>query len=156
MKKVKPISGFPEWLPEQKLIEEAFVNRIRTVYESYGFTPIETPAAELVDVLVGDSDTSKEIYTLSRLQSEENSEAKIGLHFDLTVPFSRYVAQHLNDLKFPFRRYQMQKVWRGERPQKGRFREFYQFDADLVARDELPLVCDAEILTMMNEWINWF
>lgn len=150
MKKVRPISGFPEWLPEQKLIEDVYKERIAKVFESYGFTPIETPAAELVEVLAEQGITDKEIYGLTRIKDEDNSESQIGLRFDLTIPLSRYVAQHLNDLKFPFRRYQMQKVWRGERPQKGRFREFYQCDADVVARDELPLCCDAEIVMCMD------
>lgn len=151
MKKVKPISGFPEWLPQQKLIEDAYIARIKTVYESYSFTPIETSAVEPIEVLAEQGVTDKEIYGLRRLQDEDESiESRLGLHFDLTIPFSRYVAQNLDKLKFPFRRYQLQKVWRGERPQKGRFREFYQFDADLVARDELPLCCDAEIIGMMN------
>ena len=148
MKKIKAISGFPEWLPEQRLIEEAYISKIKHVYESYGFTPIETSAVELIDVLAEQGVSDKEIYTLKRLNAEEDDESKLGLHFDLTVPFSRYVAQNFDKLKFPFRRYQIQKVWRGERPQKGRFREFYQFDADLVARDELPLCFDAEILSM--------
>jgi histidyl-tRNA synthetase len=151
MKKIRPISGFPEWLPEQKLIEDAYIARIRTVYESYGFTPIETAAVEPIEVLAEQGVTDKEIYGLRRLHDEDDTESRLGLHFDLTIPFSRYVAQHLDKLKFPFRRYQIQKVWRGERPQKGRFREFYQFDADLVARDELPLCCDAEIISVMNK-----
>jgi histidyl-tRNA synthetase len=148
MIKSKPLSGFPEWLPQQRLIEEAFIAKIKSVYESYGFTPIETAAVETIDVLAEQGVTDKEIYSLRRLQAEDDEESKLGLHFDLTVPFSRYVCQNLAHLKFPFRRYQVQKVWRGERPQKGRFREFYQFDADLVARDELPLSSDAEILCM--------
>ncbi|MCB0311161.1 MAG: ATP phosphoribosyltransferase regulatory subunit, partial [Bdellovibrionales bacterium] len=77
--------------------------------------------------------------------------ASLALHFDLTVPFARYVAQHFNELHFPFKRYQLQKVWRGERPQKGRFREFYQFDIDTIARDELPLTCDAEVISVLEE-----
>ena len=150
MKKIRPVSGFPEWLPEQKLIEDAYLARIKSVYESYGYIPIETAAAELIDVLAEQGVTDKEIYALKRLHGEDDSESRLGLHFDLTVPFSRYVSQNQGSLKFPFRRYQIQKVWRGERPQKGRFREFYQFDADLVARDELPLCCDAEIISMMH------
>lgn len=150
MKKIRPISGFPEWLPQQKLIEEAYLSKIRKVYESYGYTPIETAAAELIEVLAEQGVTDKEIYGLRRLQGDDDSESRLGLHFDLTIPFSRYVSQNLANIDFPFRRYQAQKVWRGERPQKGRFREFYQFDADLVARDELPLCCDAEIIAMMH------
>ena len=93
---------------------------------------------------------NKEIYTLGRALAEEGEgDSERGLHFDLTVPFARYVAQHQGKLQFPYRRYQIQKVWRGERPQKGRFREFYQADVDVVARENLPLQFDAEVVTVV-------
>jgi histidyl-tRNA synthetase len=92
----------------------------------------------------------KEIFVVKRLKADDADEAEMGLHFDLTVPFARYVAQHNNALAFPFKRYQLQKVWRGDRPQKGRFREFYQFDIDIIARNELPLSCDAEVVTVVG------
>lgn len=151
--KPQPVSGFPEWSPEARLVEQGWLDRIRRIYESYGFTPLETPAIEVLDVLVAKGETDKEIYTLSRLQGEEEEsrEARLGLHFDLTVPFARYVAQHFNALSFPFKRYQMQKVWRGERPQEGRFREFYQCDIDVIAVDSLPLGYDAEMAEIMVE-----
>ena len=143
----RPISGFPEWLPEQRLVEQRWMDHIRTVFESYGFCSIETPSVEELDVLTAKGEVDKEIYTIQRLQADEadKSEARLALHFDVTVPFARYVAQHFNDLDFPFKRYQMQRVWRGERPQDGRFREFYQCDIDVINVDHLPLHFDAEI-----------
>jgi histidyl-tRNA synthetase len=150
MAKISKISGFPEWLPEQKLVEESVVSKIRAVYESFGFTPIETPAVELLTTLGSKGVIDKEIFTVQRLRSEGDAEAELGLHFDLTVPFARYVAQHAHALTFPFKRYQLQKVWRGDRPQKGRFREFYQFDVDVIARDTLPLSCDAEVISVIG------
>ncbi len=151
MAKLTNISGFPEWLPEQKLLENALIEKIKEVYESHGFVPIETPSVELMSTLASQGVVDKELYTLHRAGSEQDKEAELGLHFDLTVPFARYVAQHLNDLVFPFKRYQLQRVWRGERPQKGRFREFYQFDVDIVAREHLPVSCDAEVLTILDK-----
>lgn len=150
MAKISKISGFPEWLPEQKLVEESVVSKIRTVYERFGFTPIETPAVELLSTLGSKGVIDKEIFTVKRLRAEDDAEAELGLHFDLTVPFARYVAQHAHALTFPFKRYQLQKVWRGDRPQKGRFREFYQFDVDVIARDSLPLSCDAEVISVIG------
>jgi len=150
MAKVSKISGFPEWLPEQKLAEECVVSTIRSLYESFGFTPIETPAVELLSTLGSKGVIDREIFVVKRLRADEAEEAEMGLHFDLTVPFARYVAQHSNNLPFPFKRYQLQKVWRGDRPQKGRFREFYQFDIDIIARNELPLSCDAEVVTVIG------
>ena len=147
MQKVQSISGFPEWLPEQKLVEDRIIATIKTIYQRHGFVPLETPAVEWLSTLAQKGEITKEIYVLKRHRAEEGAESDLALHFDLTVPFARYVAQHFGALQFPFRRYQLQKVWRGERPQKGRMREFYQFDIDTVAQDELPLSCDAEILT---------
>ncbi len=151
MAKVHPISGFPEWLPQHKLVEEDLVATIKSIYVSHGFVPIETPAVEWLDSLASKGVVDREIYVVRRLHADEKEEADMGLHFDLTVPFARYVGQHFNDLVFPFKRYQLQKVWRGERPQRGRFREFYQFDVDIIARDELPLACDAEIVTILDK-----
>lgn len=152
MSKTRPISGFPEWLPEEKLVEEELISKIREVYEAYGFTPIETPAVELLSTLLSESTATKEIYQVVRhAKDEPKEEGDLALHFDLTVPLARYVAQHYGALTFPFKRYQLQKVWRGERPQKGRFREFYQFDIDIIARDELPVACDAEVLTVLDK-----
>lgn len=151
--KPKAISGFPEWLPEERLIEQKWLDHIRKVFESYGFTSIETPVVEELDVLLAKGETDKEIYVLNRLQADEDSdkEARLGLHFDQTVPFARYTAQHFNNLTFPFKRYQMQKVWRGERPQLGRMREFLQCDIDIINVDHLPLQFDAEIPAIVYE-----
>ncbi|MCB9965989.1 MAG: histidine--tRNA ligase [Rhodospirillales bacterium] len=147
------IKGFPEWLPEERLVEQKWLDHIRRIFESYGFTSIETPAVEELNVLLAKGETDKEIYTLTRLQQseEENSETRLGLHFDQTVPFARYTAQHFNDLTFPFKRYQMQKVWRGERPQLGRMREFLQCDIDVINVDHLPLHFDAEMAAIIYE-----
>lgn len=151
--KPKPISGFPEWLPEERLVEQQWLDHIRKVFESYGYCSIETPAAEEIDVLTAKGETDKEIYTLTRLQAteEDKKEARIGLHFDQTVPFARYTAMHFNELDFPFKRYAMQKVWRGERPQLGRMREFYQCDIDVIHVDSLPLHFDAEMPAVIYE-----
>lgn len=150
MTKVSKISGFPEWLPEQKLAEDRIIAIIRSIYESFGFTPIETPAVELLSSLASKGVIDKEIFVVKRFKADDAQEAEMGLHFDLTVPFARYVAQHNHALQFPFKRYQLQKVWRGDRPQRGRFREFYQFDIDVIARNELPLACDAEVVTVVG------
>ncbi len=148
MYKPKAISGFPEWLPEYRAVELEWLDRIRRVFESYGFCNIETPIIEDLEALSAKGgETEKEIYVLNRLHAEANekAEARLALHFDLTVPMARYVAQHFNDLVFPFKRYQLQKSYRGERPQKGRYREFYQCDIDVVNVDGLPLHFDADV-----------
>ncbi|MEC7701108.1 MAG: histidine--tRNA ligase [Pseudomonadota bacterium] len=151
--KPSPISGFPEYLPEIRRVEQQWIDHIRAVFESYGFCNIETPAVEEVDVLMAKGETDKEIYCLNRLQADpdDNSDARLALHFDQTVPLARYTAQHFNDLVFPFKRYQIQKVWRGERPQVGRMREFYQCDIDVIAVDNLPLHFDAEMPAVIYE-----
>ena len=151
--KPKPVSGFPEWLPEERLVEQQWFDHIRKVFESYGFCSIETPSVEEIDVLLAKGEVDKEIYVLERLHKDEESdkEARLALHFDQTVPFARYTAQHFNDLVFPFKRYQMQRVWRGERPQMGRMREFYQCDIDVINVDNLPLAFDAEIPAVIYE-----
>jgi histidyl-tRNA synthetase len=156
MTKVTSISGFPEWLPEEKLFEERLIAQIRSLYESFGYTPIETPAVELIATLASKGVVEKEIYSVRRLRGEAGEEAEWGLHFDLTVPLARYVAQHAHNLTFPFRRYQVQKVWRGDRPQRGRFREFYQFDIDVIARQDLPLTADAEVVTLIDQAVSLF
>ncbi len=151
--KPKPVSGFPEWLPGYRRLEQQWMDHFRKVFESYGYVNIETPAVEDVNVLQAKGDINKEIYGLHRLLAEEGeaSDAKLALHFDLTVPMARYVAQNFNNLDFPFKRYAMQKVWRGERPQKGRMREFYQCDIDVIGVDNLPLHFDAEMPAVMYE-----
>ena len=151
--KPRPITGFPDWLPEVRLVDQQWFDHIRRVFESYGFCSIETPSVEELDVLRAKGEVDKEIYVLERLHKDENdtSDARLALHFDQTVPLARYVAQNFNDLVFPFKRYQMQRVWRGERPQKGRFREFYQCDIDVIGVDALPIHFDAEMPAIMWE-----
>ncbi|HEV8650037.1 MAG TPA: histidine--tRNA ligase [Actinomycetes bacterium] len=148
-----PISGFPEWTPEVRLVELQWLDRIRQTFERYGFCSIETPSVEVLDVLLAKGETSQEVYTLRRLQADadDDSDARLGLHFDLTVPFARYVAQHFNDLVFPFKRYQIQRVWRGERAQEGRYREFTQCDIDVINIDQVPLQFDAELPRIIHE-----
>jgi len=147
------ISGFPEWLPEVRKVEQAWIDQIRRAFERYGFCSIETPSVESLEVLTAKGETSQEVYTLRRLQADTDgeSDARLGLHFDLTVPFARYTAQHFNDLVFPFKRYQIQRVWRGERPQEGRYREFTQCDIDVINLDEVPLAYDAEMPRIIHE-----
>ena len=153
--RVKPISGFPEWSPEGRIIEQLVLDQLRRSFESFGFAPIETRALEPLEHLLAKGETDKEIYVVSRLQGEEGSkDASLGLHFDLTVPFARYVLENQGKLEFPFKRYQIQKVWRGERPQKGRYREFYQADIDVIGRDVLPLHFDAEVPLVLHEVLS--
>lgn len=151
--KPSPISGFPEYLPEIRAVEQRWIDHIRKVFESYGFCNIETPAVEEVEVLMAKGETDKEIYSLKRLQADpkDTSDSRLALRFDQTVPLARYTAQHFNELVFPFKRYQIQKVWRGERPQVGREREFYQCDIDVLAVDKLPLHFDAEMPAVVYE-----
>src|SRR6476646_6929859 len=112
--KPNPISGFPEWTPPQRMIELRVIDRLRETFELYGFAPLETRAVEPLDELLRKGETSKEVYLLRRLQAEaEGDDDALGLHFDLTVPFARYVRENAGKLQFPFRRYQIQKVWRG-------------------------------------------
>jgi histidyl-tRNA synthetase len=148
MTKPTPLSGFPEWLPAQRIIEQQVVDQLRRTFELYGFTPLRTRAVEPLDELLRKGETSNEVYVLRRLQADadDSSDSGLGLHFDLTVPLARYVREHAGKLQFPFRRYQIQPAWRGERPQEGRYREFLQADIDVVDRDELPLHHDVEIL----------
>ncbi|MDP9796277.1 histidyl-tRNA synthetase [Catenuloplanes nepalensis] len=151
--KITPLSGFPEWLPPQRLIEQEILGRVQRTFELYGFAPLETRAVEPLDQLLRKGETSKEVYVLRRLQADENdtSDDQLGLHFDLTVPFARFVLENAGKLQFPFRRYQIQKVWRGERPQEGRYREFYQADIDIVDRDTLPAHYEAEIPLVIGD-----
>lgn len=134
-------------------MEQKWFDHIRAVFESYGFCNIETPSVEELDVLTAKGEVDKEIYVIERLHKDENEkkEARLALHFDQTVPMARYVAMNFNDLVFPFKRYQMQRVWRGERPQMGRMREFYQCDIDIINVDNLPISFDAEVASVMYE-----
>ena len=152
MKKVKPalLKGFDqEFLPHEQLQFNALVELVRRNFERFGFLPVETPSAERIEILTSKGGAEKEIYALSRLAAQEDDEAaaKGALRFDLTVPLARYVAMRERELAFPFRRYQIQRVWRGENPQvkRGRFREFYQCDIDIIGRENLSYLAEAEI-----------
>ncbi|GID92826.1 histidine--tRNA ligase [Amorphoplanes digitatis] len=153
MSKPTPISGFPEWLPAQRMIEQNVIERIRATFELYGFAPLDTRAVEPLDQLLRKGETSKEVYVLRRLQEDPGAQGddSLGLHFDLTVPFARFVLENSGRLQFPFRRYQIQKVWRGERPQEGRYREFMQADIDVVDRDNLPFHYDTEMPLVIGD-----
>ncbi|HEY6592506.1 MAG TPA: histidine--tRNA ligase [Asanoa sp.] len=153
MSKPRPISGFPEWLPPQRMIEQLVVDGIRATFELHGYPPLESRAVEPLDQLLRKGETSKEVYVLRRLQAEEDdrSDDALGLHFDLTVPLARYVLENAGKLHFPFRRYQIQKVWRGERPQEGRYREFLQADIDVVDRDTLAPHYEAEMPLVIGD-----
>ena len=141
--KVKPriLTGFMELLPEEQILFNKIYDTIRGVYESFGFLPLDTPVIELSEVLLAKAggETEKQIYRFNKGDND------LALRFDLTVPLARYVAQHSGQLTFPFKRYQMSKVYRGERPQKGRFREFYQCDIDIIGNEELDIAYDAEM-----------
>ncbi|HVV76023.1 MAG TPA: histidine--tRNA ligase [Mycobacteriales bacterium] len=146
MAKPAPMSGFPEWLPHQRMAEQQVLDTLRETFELHGFVPIETRSVEPLDQLLRKGETDKEIYLLRRLQADaDENDAGIGLHFDLTVPFARYVLENAGKLEFPLRRYQIQKAWRGERPQEGRYREFLQADIDVVDRDVLPFHYEVEL-----------
>jgi histidyl-tRNA synthetase len=148
------LSGFPEWLPSERAVEQRVIDTVRKVFELNGFLGIETRAVEQGSSLLKKGETSKEIYLLSRLQevgseSDTPVEDRLGLHFDLTVPLSRYVVENSGALTFPFKRWQIQKVWRGERPQEGRFREFVQADIDVVGNGDLPEHYEVELPLVM-------
>lgn len=146
MSKVTPLSGFPEFLPSDRIVELQFLDTIRETFELHGFASIETRAVEPVERLSNQGeDADKEIYGVRRLAAGADEDAALGLHFDLTVPFARYVLEHSGKLVFPFRRYQIQKVWRGERPQEGRYREFTQADIDIIDSGELPFHYEVEL-----------
>ena len=141
--KVQPrtLSGFMELLPRQQMVMERIMEILRETYSLYGFTPLDTPIIEASEVLLakGGGETEKQIYRFTR------GDADLALRFDLTVPLAKYVALHYNDLSFPFRRYQIGKVYRGERAQRGRFREFYQADIDIIGDGKLDVTNEAEI-----------
>ena len=155
MSKPTPLSGFPELLPAQRFVEQHVTDSLRRTFELHGFGSLETRAVEPMDQLLRKGETSKEVYVLRRLQDEgQDTDAGMGLHFDLTVPFARYVLENAGKLEFPYRRYQIQKAWRGERPQEGRYREFTQADIDVVMRDELPFHFDVEVARVMAEALS--
>ena len=137
----RTLSGFMELLPRPQQQMERMMEILRRTYSLYGFTPLDTPVIEAAEVLLakGGGETEKQIYRFSK------GDADLALRFDLTVPLAKYVALHYNDLSFPFRRYQIGKVYRGERAQRGRFREFYQADIDIIGDGKLDITNEAEI-----------
>ncbi len=140
--------GTMELLPRRQIAFQRMLDTIRRGYERFGFLPIETPAFEVADVLLSKSggETEKQVYFVQSTGGiEQGHKPDLALRFDLTVPLARYVAEHERDLAFPFRRYQIQRVYRGERAQKGRYREFYQCDIDVIGKDTLPVAYDAEM-----------
>ena len=153
MSKIGPLSGFPELLPAQRVVEREVIASLSRTFELHGFANIETRVVEPLDRLAKGGEIDKEIYVLRRLHAEAGEDTapdkQLGMHFDLTVPFARYVLEHAGRLEFPFRRYQVQPAWRGERPQEGRFRQFTQADVDVVGRDELPFHHDVEVMSVM-------
>jgi histidyl-tRNA synthetase len=156
--KARALSGYPEWLPEARVVELAWLDAVRKVFESYGYGSIDPRSVEEIDALVSKAegqDTDKEIYALRRLAGPvAESEPKVALHFDLTVPLARYVAQNYAALVFPFKRYHISRAWRGERPQEGRFREFYQCDIDVLDNDRVSLHFDSELPRIVLEALD--
>jgi histidyl-tRNA synthetase len=156
--RVAPISGFPEYLPDDRIVEQRLLDVIRETFELHGFSSIETRSIEPVERLSAQGeDADKEIYAVSRLSAgADEDDARWGLHFDLTVPFARYVVENAGRLSFPFRRYQIQKAWRGERPQEGRYREFTQADIDVVDVGELAPHFEAEMPLVVSDVFSRF
>ena len=143
IEKVEPrtLPGFMELLPNEQILFNKMKETIQKTYEQYGFLPLDTPIIEDAKVLLAKAggETEKQVYRFSKGDND------LALRFDLTVPLAKYVSQYYNKLSFPFKRYQIGKVYRGERPQKGRYREFYQCDVDIIGDGELSILNDAEI-----------
>ncbi len=143
MKKIEPrtLSGFMELLPSEQILFDQIKEKIERTYKKFGFLPLDTPIIELSEVLLAKAggETEKQIYRFNK------GDTDLSLRFDLTVPLSKYVAKNYGNLSFPFRRYQIGKVYRGERTQKGRYREFYQCDIDIIGDGELDIINDAEL-----------
>ena len=152
MSKVEPrtLPGFMELLPSEQILFNKMKEKIQKSYEKFGFLPLDTPIIEKSEVLLAKAggETEKQIYSFSK------GDNNLALRFDLTVPLAKYVTQYYNDLNFPFRRYQIGKVYRGEKPQKGRFREFYQCDIDIIGDGELSIINDAEIPSVIYNTIK--
>lgn len=140
------LKGFRDFLPEQMIPKKKIIRLLETVFENYGFSPIDTPALEYTEILLGkgSGETDKQIYRFT-----DHGKRDVSLRFDLTVPLARYVSQHSNELVFPFKRYHIAPVWRGENTQKGRYREFYQCDFDILGSDSI--FADYEILLVIKK-----
>ena len=154
MEMIKPrtLSGFMELLPDKQIRFETMADILRRTYASYGFAPLDTPAIEDAQILLakGGGETEKQIYRFQKGDSD------LALRFDLTVPLAKYVALHYNELAFPFRRFQISKVYRGERAQRGRFREFYQADIDIIGDGKLDILNEAEIPAIIYKVFRGF
>lgn len=152
MKKAEPrtLAGFMELMPNEQILFNQMKEKIQKTYEKFGFLPLDTPILELSEVLLAKAggETEKQIYRF------EKGDTDISMRFDLTVPLAKYVAKNYGNLSFPFRRYQIGKVYRGEKAQKGRFREFYQCDIDIIGDGELGLINDAEIPSVIYHLIK--
>ena len=150
--KIEPrtLPGFMELLPNEQIQFNGMVDKIRNSYEKFGFLPLDTPIIEMAEVLLAKAggETEKQIY---RFDKGDNN---LALRFDLTVPLAKYVCEYFNNITFPFKRYQIGKVYRGERPQKGRYREFYQCDIDIIGDGELSIVNDAEMPSVIYNTIR--
>ena len=153
----RTMPGTLELLPREQIAFQRMLDTIRHGFEVYGFLPIETPAIEFADILLTKSggEIERQVYFVQSTGALERAPGHTGhpehaLFFDLTVPLARYVAEHERELAFPFRRYQMQRVYRGERAQRGRFREFYQCDIDVIGKDTLSIRYDAEIPAVIH------
>ena len=166
MARKSSLSGFHEWLPAERLVEQHVLDTLRRTFELHGFAGIETRAVETLGQLLRKGEVDKEVYAVSRLAEDQevaegvraakapDDPKRLALHFDLTVPFARYVVENAGHLNFPFRRHQIQKVWRGERPQDGRYREFTQADIDVVGDGELPFRADVEIAVVIAQALD--
>jgi histidyl-tRNA synthetase len=145
MARPKALSGFPEFSPAGRIVEQRVLASLADTFELHGFGSIETRAVEPMAQLTRKGEIDKEVFVVRRLHAAADAVDELGLHFDLTVPFARYVLEHSSELSFPFRRYQIQKAWRGERPQEGRYREFTQADIDIVGAENLAAHHDVEL-----------
>ena len=150
--KVEPrtLPGFMELLPKDQILFNNMKEKIQRSYEKFGFLPLDTPIIEMSDVLLAKAggETEKQIYRFNKGDND------LALRFDLTVPLAKYITEYFNEITFPFRRYQIGKVYRGERPQKGRFREFYQCDIDIIGDGELSIINDAEMPSIIYTTIK--
>ena len=149
----RTMPGVLELLPLDQIAFQGMLDTIRRNHERFGFLPVETPVMEFTDVLLTKSggETERQVYFVQSTGSmEQGGKPELALRFDLTVPLARYVAEHEHELNFPFRRYQIQRVYRGERAQRGRFREFYQCDIDVIGKDSLSVRYDAEIRAIIH------
>ena len=146
----KTLPGFMELLPQEQIKFNGMVDKIRSSYEKFGFLPLDTPIIEMSEVLLAKAggETEKQIYRFNKGDND------LALRFDLTVPLAKYICEYFNDITFPFKRYQIGKVYRGERPQKGRYREFYQCDIDIIGDGELSIINDAEMPSVIYNTIR--